>query len=312
MPKRGYEVDFLEKTAVVSTIFVTVLIIAEVLAVIMGLGDVFTLISEGVSMSLAFVVPVLVRVGNIHGLALDIYWIAILSMFLISVLMVFWQSKGMVGHGTGGKANETPLYWIGLTFGSSLVIQMFMIMLLFGGGHGIDVPDLPTDISESILLYTNAGVWEELVSRVLLIGVPMMVIAALLHYRNPLRYLLGGFGISKTSVLLIVVSAAFFSIGHIDGWGLSKVPLVMVGGLIMGWLFVRFGIHASIVFHCLTDLLTVAIETFPFISIVYLGVMLLGMVCTLFLAYILFKKLRSVRDLPLIEEAQDSILRRRD
>jgi hypothetical protein len=187
-----------------------------------------------------------------------------------------------------------------------------MIIAIYGSGSAIDIPNLPTDLGQSILLYTNAGVWEEFVSRVLLMGVPMVVIAAIKHYRNPLRYLLGGFGINKMTIALILVSSTFFAIGHLDGWGWNKIPLVLIGGIIMGWLYARFGLHACIVFHCLTDLMSVGMNSFPITQSLYLLVILTGLVCTPMVILHILRNIASVKDMPLVDEDQDSIFRRRD
>ena len=301
--------------AIISSALVATLLLIEVASVLLGQGEVFQCISDGSTLNLNLVVPVLVRACQLSGPVLDVYWVFILAMFLGSVCLLFWHSKKAMSSSkeTGfARARDTPLYWIGLTFGSSTIVQIVIIILIFGSGSGINIPDLPTDLGQSIMLYTNAGVWEEIVSRVLLMGVPMVAIAAIKHYRNPLGYLLGGFGINKTTIILILISTTFFAIGHVNGWGWNKVPLVLIGGVVMGWLYARFGLHACIVFHCLTDLMSVGVNSFAITMLLYIMILLTGAVCTPLLILHIVRNIARVKDMPLIEETQDSIFRRRD
>ena len=305
----------MDVVAIISSMLVISMLLIEVVSVILGQDEVFQCISNGTPLKVNLIVPVLVKVGELTGLALDIYWVFILIMFLGSVFLVFWHSrKAMSSSEKKGiaRARDTPLYWIGLTFGSSLVIQAVMLLVIFGSGSGITIPNLPTDLGQSIMLYTNAGVWEEIICRVLFIGIPMVIIASIKHYRSPLKYLLGGFGVNKITIILILISSMFFAIGHLSGWGWNKIPLVLVGGLAMGWLYARFGLHACIVFHCLTDLMSVGMSSFPITQTIFILIFLIGFAGTPLLIWHIIKNVGAVKDMPLIEETQDSIFRRRD
>ena len=125
----------------------------------------------------------------------------------------------------------------------------------------------------------NASVYEELVFRVLMIGLPMMVgsvalrVIAALQGRRPagtsagrflagsLRYLYGG-GISRNTsrgtlfpgLLLLVASSVIFGLAHAPGWGAWKVLPAAVAGLAMGYLFLRHGLAAAVAFHFATDM----------------------------------------------------------
>lgn len=318
-PRQQPEINYagtFDKVVLTSSILVTILILVEIASVIIGLGKTFDSISDGMKLSISIIFPVLIRLCYLSGTVLDIYWILVLMAFLASAAAVFWQSRRMFSirdDQDSGEYRNTPLFWIGMLFGSSIVIQLFMLLIMNSNGIVIETPNLPTDASgDAIIMYTNAGVWEEIACRMLLIGVPMLAIALYKGYSHPFRYLLGGFGTSKVSVILIVISSVMFSYGHVSGWGAFKFPLVMVGGLIMGWLYVRFGIHASILFHCTADLMTVAMNTVGLASLLDFAIIMLGFVCTVILAYTLFKSLGTLKDLPMIKEDQDSIFRRRD
>lgn len=61
---------------------------------------------------------------------------------------------------------------------------------------------------------------------------------------------------NNTAVFFIIVSAAIFSYAHLDGWDAFKLAPTFVTGLALGYLFVKYGVHASIMLHFLIDYLT--------------------------------------------------------
>lgn len=107
----------------------------------------------------------------------------------------------------------------------------------------------------SIYKLMNASVYEELLCRVLLIGLPVALIVMLRKERDlPFyRYLLGGFGFRGWMLPIVLISATFFAIGHTEGWGLWKIVPTFSMALVMGYLFVKHGVHTTILIHFLTD-----------------------------------------------------------
>lgn len=304
--------DALRGAATVSCIFVAILMIAEFIAVITKTGEVFDIISAGCTNAIILLVPQLVYVTTISGIALDIYWVFILAMFIASVIWVFARSTKLFNKDilhNPDAAEETPLYWISLLFGSIIIMELAIIFVESMLGYGLDVPDgLPEGATGlSVLAYVDAGVWEELVSRVVWIGLPMMIIAVYKKNPQPWKYLMGGFGFSKASVALIIISTMVFAFAHADGWGFAKVPLVVFGGLVMGYLYTRFGLLASIFYHSLTDLMTCAISISPFWgSISYLLILLIGLVCIADIVRRLPKAVKSIKTLPTMDDGQDN------
>jgi hypothetical protein len=54
-----------------------------------------------------------------------------------------------------------------------------------------------------------------------------------------------------------VVSSGVFALAHVPGWGWWKFPPTFVAGIALGYLFLRSGILAAILFHFATDFLAV-------------------------------------------------------
>lgn len=164
------------------------------------------------------------------------------------------------------------------------IMQTFMavtaLSLLVGILSNPPEPSFFSEIPEWYLIFSllNAPVYEELIFRVLMIGVPMALgslvlrVSGLARGRVPagstsgryllgsFRYLLGG-GLSRRSSLTVLLpallflgaSSLVFGLAHAPGYGVWKVLPAGVAGLAMGYLFLRHGLHAAIIFHFATD-----------------------------------------------------------
>ena len=112
-----------------------------------------------------------------------------------------------------------------------------------------------TDYQLAVLMLM-AGPEEELIFRILPIGLPMAIICLIKGRDHCAKYLVGGFGMSQTALVLIVVSAIIFGLAHIEGWSLLKVPQIVICGLIDGYVFVTYGVYATVIAHSAFDSLS--------------------------------------------------------
>ena len=160
--------------------------------------------------------------------------------------------------------------WLAVTF-----VQVAIILVLEAIGPPPSSPITATAGNVWVLLFelANASVYEELVFRALLIGVPLALgslalNAGLARRRTPqggsarrsLHYLVGGnlrATSSRESLLaawvLLFASSALFGLAHAPGWGWWKVVPAMVAGLGFGYLFLRHGVGAAIIAHFATN-----------------------------------------------------------
>ncbi len=160
--------------------------------------------------------------------------------------------------------------WLAVTF-----VQVAIILLLAAIGPPPSSPITVTagNVWDLLFELANASVYEELVFRALLIGVPLAIGSLALRAglgrrwtpertsaRHSLRYLVGGnlrTTSSRESLLaawiLLFGSSALFGLAHAPGWGWWKVVPAMVAGLGFGYLFLRHGVGAAIIAHFATD-----------------------------------------------------------
>ena len=154
----------------------------------------------------------------------------------------------------GKPGKHSTMLTIGGLFFLSYLVIFVSYLLVDMAGVTPNVPDIGSEpIWAQMYSSASATVWEELISRVLLIGVPLLWIDLIFRRRSLLKtrkYFLGGanrFG--TVEVGLVLFSAAMFAAGHVWNWDIYKVIPTTIGGLCFGYLFLKIGLHASIIFH---------------------------------------------------------------
>jgi hypothetical protein len=166
--------------------------------------------------------------------------------------------------------------WMAVTF-----VQVAVILSLEAIGIQPSNPIQIDSRNTWVILFelANAGVYEEIAFRLLLIGAPMalgslairlyeaargpegrLLGAAGQHVVGGWRYLFGGVlradSPKETKVAawgVLFASAAIFGLAHQPGWGWWKVGPTFVAGLGFGYLFLRHGIGASVLAHFVND-----------------------------------------------------------
>jgi len=172
---------------------------------------------------------------------------------------------------------ESRSAWVatGQVFMAALFFQIVYILFLAVGGVEASPPTGGVPVPDWYLYFAlaNASVYEELVTRLIFIGVPLFLVAALIpRARLPAdwtvpawRHLFGG-TLNRSSpaplvvaaIPLVIISSIVFGAAHVPAWGWWKFLPSAVAGLGMGYLFVRRGLLAAILFHFANDYLGAA------------------------------------------------------
>lgn len=214
------------------------------------------------------IAPILIAVGEISGDVLAAYYLIIVAAIIASAVWLFltsWKGYRKELAMKGESRKHSAIFDLcGLMFG---VLFLNMIIVIFSGilWDGPTTPTEGADLWELLFLLANASVWEELIVRVLLIGIPLLIVDLL---RNSVRakgikYLVGGgFGIGIAEVVLILASSALFGFAHLPGWGAWKVFPAAVAGVAFGYMFMRHGLASAIMLHFGFDYLSLPVEVF--------------------------------------------------
>jgi hypothetical protein len=116
---------------------------------------------------------------------------------------------------------------------------------------------------EQLHSFAEASVWEEILSRVFMLGIPMLIyhIWTRQKVEGTWRYVVGGgFSIDTAAFVLIMFQAMVFALAHVSGWDLWKVLPTLISGIAFGYLYLKKGLWASIILHFTFDYLGMTAE----------------------------------------------------
>lgn len=295
--------DPLKMGTMFSMVFIMIMVVLE-------LGGMFYYLGEGLEWvndhygAFFLLLPNIVTLAKFTGTAGQAYFILIVIAIVLSFVAVMFQSLPSLrprADGDTSKAERTPLYGIAMLFGSIIIVELVVNMVIAVVGDGLEIPEWISEmtIGESIYSFAQAAVIEEIASRVVIIGVPMAVLALCYGKRDFLRHLLGGFGMSKVALVLLIISSVVFAVAHMGSWGVAKILPTVFGGLAMGWLYIEYGVHASILYHFITDYMSIVTMMNDVLSAALLLIILVaGLVCLLEVGKKFVVGIRGIKGLP--------------
>ena len=308
--RRGLDFDLVIK---IVTPILLVALIVEFLTMWVGVPTVLDWL-DGRKYSVFIIAPGIIKLFYINGIALDLYWFIIVAAITASVAILLWEFYKVVEKPEPGRSvdfKKSSMYWLVMLFCADMLISMVVGLAISNG----NVPDFDTGFSgEALFAFANAAFWEEICTRVLYIGVPMAIVALICKKEKAWKYIFGGFGFSRLGLVLLVIASFVFGYAHMSGWGWWKVIPIFIGGMMMGYLYMRFGLHVAIVNHFITDYLTTLMGS-PLVAIEMLfvfAVILAGFVCIPMVVAKLFKSKDAIKALPnYIPEAHESFFFKR-
>lgn len=133
-----------------------------------------------------------------------------------------------------------------------------VVILLFSSLIGEEITEsFLDDMTDYELMVSMmiAGPEEEITCRALIIGLPMVLICAIKGHKGCAKDILGGFGMSRAALVLLVISSAFFGALHLSGWSIMKFPDTFIAGMVFGYVYIQYGLHASIFAHSAFDMI---------------------------------------------------------
>lgn len=308
--------DALRSITSLSIPIVSILLIAEIIILLVGAASVWSW-AGGATENVLILKPELAVIGTIGGLPLQIFWVVQVVIIVAAVVIIAYQTLPALkapAEQRSEKLRGSPLYWMAMLLCVNLFLNV--VLALFQLDSVGNTADIPIGMEpEALYAFANAAVWEEVITRIAFIGVPMAILAACHLRKDFLKYLLGGFGMSRTAIVLIVVSAVIFGFGHMSGWGLWKVLPTLITGLILGYLYVRFGVHVSITFHFIVDYMATMIDgsAVLIVGVLMILMIILGIPGLIDVLRRMWGSRGQLKEMPAVMPPdQESMLRRRD
>jgi len=248
-----------------STLILLILLTINIIILIWSIWEVIPNIGDS-RFSLFLVTPWIVDIVELGGTSLAVYHVLLVVAICLSFIWMINRSLWTFVlelriRPLGGK--HSPLYLIGTIFFSLIAFNFFYYLTLGAGGIFPETPGFEEqDLWKLLFAFANASVWEELITRVLFIGIPLLIYHLIRRKSRRLRsYIIGGgFDMGGAEVVLLVFSSGMFAAAHLNSWDAFKMLPTFIAGLALGYLFLRVGLYASIMLHFAFDYLSVPID----------------------------------------------------
>jgi len=266
--------DTLASVLKVAAVLCSLILIVELICLVIHLPDTFGIL-DNISLGFIVIIPDPTVLFRISGGILSLYWLLVVAVIIISAVYALYKFILSLTEKDKTASEDTGMFWVSNSISFSILFNFICVFVVLILGYEIYTP-IPSDDTLNMFDLANAAVWEEMITRVLYIGVPMALVALVMTKKaSSLKCLLGGFGMSKAAVVFIVFSSVIFGIAHYEGWDQYwKVLATGVMGLFLGYIFVRFGLYAAILMHFVNNYL---------MSFTWLGVEGVGTIITLIL-----------------------------
>ncbi len=282
VPRRRHRYGVIFIAGLVAAIQGMLIMFFETLAGWIETGEVLDFLA-GRDYTLYYITPHLedlVTVGDVGVMAIYVlFMIIVTACFAVMI----WQAYTKVKDNDRdlNALSETAAYEMPVLLGITLIFEFIGILFFVrtgGDTPGIDVGSDP-GATFSLLF---ASVYEELLCRLGMIGVPCLILALLLKRTDSpkWRYLLGGMKYEKWMAVFVIFSAVMFGLAHLDNWGTWKFVPTFAFGLVTGYLFVKYGLHAAIGAHFINDFLDSCTWAYGATGMFVLGMLAVG-VCAM-------------------------------
>jgi len=162
-----------------------------------------------------------------------------------------------------GKLTTQTNYMVAVTKWFSILILASAIINFVQEGFG--VPTIPPVVKNDLIQFfyvSLAPITEEIGFRVFLIGLPLV---AFYSHKTSIKHFFKGLWApsnnlhiyeSRRTIILIIIVAVFFGLAHIisgEPWSSGKFVQATASGIILGWLYFRYGLISAILVHWATN-----------------------------------------------------------
>ena len=192
-----------------------------------------------------------------------VLWVLYLVFFVIAILgpkQDFLKTLSPII--SFGKYDVKLNYMVGITKWFSILILISVLINFIQEGMGFDIVPPPTDNDLIQFFYVSlAPLIEEFGFRLILLGIPLF---ALYSSKSSIKYFIkclwrpDNLDIvdSKKALSLIIFVGILFGFAHIafgDSWSEGKFAQATASGIILGWVYLRYGFVASLLIHWATN-----------------------------------------------------------
>ena len=191
-------------------------------------------------------------------------WCMFLILFVISFLGPKTNFiKTIIHYTTNEQQSENQNYIESIIKWFSVIILISVIINFIQESIGIVIqPPIITNELIQFFMITISPITEEIGFRVILIGLPLFLFYShkssikffFKSLWHPARYL--HIINNKKAISLIIAVGIFFGLAHIisgEAWSVGKVSQAAAGGIILGFVYYKYGLLPAILIHWATN-----------------------------------------------------------
>ncbi len=193
-----------------------------------------------------------------------IFWSIFIILFVITFLgpkKNFLKSIGDIL--SSGKNSFSDNYMINIIKWFSILVLISALITIVQESFGILTE--PPDTGNNLILFLQlsiAPITEEIGFRLVLIGIPLFLIYS---HKSSIKFFFKSLWNpysnlhiheNRKAIVLIIGVGVFFGIAHVisgEPWTSGKILQASAGGIILGWVYFRYGIAAAIILHWATN-----------------------------------------------------------
>jgi hypothetical protein len=224
------------------------------------------------SVPLNFLILDAVNITNLQftlGITFLFFWLVYLIVYSINIFKPVFLFNGLKNKQSSDYkfkifdlSNSNYIYitlqWFSAYFVLSIIIDL--VQQLFGISIGNPLLDNPL---VSFFYLTAAPLNEEILFRVIFLGIPLSLIffkfgnsfiSTLIHPSKNVS--VESRNLKILVFLIIFFNSVFFGLSHVIFGGtyeIGKITQASLGGLFLGWLYYRYGLGTSIIFHWISN-----------------------------------------------------------
>ena len=164
---------------------------------------------------------------------------------------------------SNGKNSFSDNYMINIIKWFSILVLISAVITIIQESFGIVTK--PPDTANDLILFLQislAPITEEIGFRLILIGIPLFLIYS---HKSSIKFFFKSLWNpysnlhvyeKRKAIALIIGVGIFFGIAHVisgEPWTDGKILQASIGGIILGWVYFRYGLAAAIILHWATN-----------------------------------------------------------
>ena len=205
-------------------------------------------------------VPIEYQIGDLF----IIFWSIFVILFVISFLGPKKNFIKVIGNILSNeKTSFSDNYMLNIIKWFSILVLVSAVITIIQESFGIVTE--PPDTANDLILFLQlsiAPITEEVGFRLVLIGIPLFLIYS---HKSSIKFFIKSLWApystlhiydNKKALVIITIVGIFFGVAHVisgEPWTTGKILQASIGGIIIGWVYFRYGLAAAIMLHWATN-----------------------------------------------------------